>query len=78
MIAFWQLLIYKLGVVMFCRQHQIRRLALFGPVLRDDFGPDSNVDLLVEFANGVRPGLFTLGRISRMQFSRTRRCPHRL
>jgi len=33
----------------FCRQHHIRRLALFGSVLRDDLGPGSDVDVLVEF-----------------------------
>ena len=33
----------------FCRRHHIRKLALFGSVLRDDFGPDSDVDVLVEF-----------------------------
>ena len=33
----------------FCRRNHIRRLALFGSVLRDDFGPDSDVDILVEF-----------------------------
>jgi predicted nucleotidyltransferase len=37
----------------FCRRHHIRRLALFGSVLRDDFGPDSDVDVLVEFEPGV-------------------------
>ncbi|MFQ5503140.1 MAG: nucleotidyltransferase family protein [Phycisphaerae bacterium] len=40
----------------FCRRHQIRRLALFGSVLRDDFGPDSNIDVLVEFDPGARIG----------------------
>jgi uncharacterized protein len=40
-----------------CRQHRIRRLALFGSVLRDDFGPDSDVDMLVEFEPGERVGL---------------------
>ena len=35
-------------------------LALFGSVLRDDFGPDSDVDLLVAFAPGARPSLFDL------------------
>jgi len=34
----------------FCRRHHIRKLALFGSVLRDDFGPDSDVDVLVTFA----------------------------
>jgi hypothetical protein len=33
----------------FCQRHHIRRLALFGSVLGDDFGPDSDVDVLVEF-----------------------------
>lgn len=37
----------------FCRRYHIRRLSLFGSVLRDDFGPDSDVDVLVEFDLGV-------------------------
>lgn len=41
----------------FCRRHRIRRLALFGSVLRDDFGPHSDVDVLVEFESGARTGL---------------------
>ena len=41
----------------FCRRHHIRRLAFFGSVLRDDFGPDSDVDVLVEFEPGRTPGL---------------------
>lgn len=41
----------------FCRRHRIRRLALFGSVLRDDFDPDSDVDVLVEFEDGHVPGL---------------------
>ncbi len=41
----------------FCRRHHIRRLALFGSVLRDDFTPDSDVDILVEFEPGRTPGL---------------------
>jgi predicted nucleotidyltransferase len=41
----------------FCRRHHIRKLSLFGSVLRDDFGPDSDVDVLVEFATGHTPGL---------------------
>jgi len=39
-----------------CRRHHIRRLSLFGSVLRDDFGPDSDVDVLVEFEPGHTPG----------------------
>jgi len=41
----------------FCGRHRIRRLALFGSVLRDDFGPHSDVDVLVEFEEGATPGL---------------------
>ena len=40
----------------FCRRHHIRRLSLFGSVLRDDFGPDSDVDVLVEWEPGHTPG----------------------
>lgn len=40
-----------------CRKHHIKRLAFFGSVLRDDFGPDSDVDLLYEFEEGKTPGL---------------------
>jgi len=41
----------------FCRRHGVRRLALFGSILRDDFGPDSDIDVLVEFEPGRTPGL---------------------
>jgi hypothetical protein len=41
----------------FCRRHHVRRLAVFGSVLRDDFRPDSDVDMLVEFEPGHVPGL---------------------
>ena len=44
----------------FCRRHHIRRLSLFGSVLRDDFRPDSDVDVLVEFGPGNRVGLIGL------------------
>jgi predicted nucleotidyltransferase len=40
----------------FCQCHHVRRLALFGSVLRDDFGPASDVDVLVEFEAGHVPG----------------------
>lgn len=45
----------------FCRRHHIRRLALFGSILRDDFRPDSDIDVLVEFAPGCTPGLDFFG-----------------
>ena len=41
----------------FCRRNQIRRLAFFGSVLRDDFTPESDIDVLVEFASGANVGL---------------------
>ncbi|SRR6266545_4425974 len=47
-------------IAAFCRRHHIRRLALFGSVLRDDFRPDSDVDVLVEFEPGHAVGLIRL------------------
>ena len=44
-------------IAAFCRRYHIRKLALFGSVLRDDFTPDSDVDVLVEFEPGHVPGL---------------------
>ena len=46
----------KQKIADFCKRHHIRRLALFGSVLRDDFRPDSDVDVLVEFEPGHVPG----------------------
>ena len=40
----------------FCKKHNIRKLAFFGSVLRDDFGPKSDIDALVEFERGKTPG----------------------
>ena len=47
-------------VAEFCRRHYIRRLSLFGSVLRDDFRPESDIDVLVEFQAGCVPGFFGL------------------
>ena len=44
----------------FCRRNHIRKLSLFGSVLRDDFRPDSDVDVLVEFEPGHEPGFIRL------------------
>ena len=44
----------------FCRRNRIRKLAFFGSVLRPDFGPESDVDVLVEFEPGARVGFFEL------------------
>jgi predicted nucleotidyltransferase len=47
----------KKGIAAFCRKHHIRRLALFGSVLREDFTPDSDIDVLADFEPGYLPGL---------------------
>ncbi len=44
-------------IAAFCRRNKIRRLAIFGSVLRDDFTPDSDVDVLVEFEPDALVGL---------------------
>ncbi len=53
----------KERIAEFCRKHGIERLSLFGSVLRDDFGPDSDVDVLVEFKPGNRIGLIQLASL---------------
>ena len=47
----------------FCASNGIRRLAVFGSALREDFGPESDVDLLVEFEPGRTPGMMTIVRL---------------
>ncbi len=47
----------------FCRRWKISDLALFGSVLREDFSPDSDIDLLVRFFPGANYGLFDLVRM---------------
>lgn len=42
----------------FCRRWRISEFALFGSVLRDDFRPDSDVDVMVSFAPDASPSLF--------------------
>lgn len=49
----------------FCRRHHIRTLSFFGSVLRDDFGPESDIDVLVAFEPGHVPGLI---RLAGMEF----------
>jgi len=50
-------------LVRLCRRHHIRRLSLFGSMLRGEGRPDSDVDLLVEFEPGKAPGLLGLAGI---------------
>lgn len=47
-------------LVAVCRRHGVRRLALYGSALRDDFRSDSDIDVLVEFEPGRTPGLLTI------------------
>ena len=63
MIAEPRISIPPLALADFCRRHRIRHLGLFGSVLRDDFRPDSDVDVLVEFEPGAPVSLFTLADI---------------
>jgi predicted nucleotidyltransferase len=46
-----------------CRRHQVRELSLFGSALREDFGPKSDFDFLVEFDPGAQIGFLELGGI---------------
>ncbi len=50
------LVIPKDKIADFCRRHHIKKLSIFGSALRDDFAPDSDVDVLVEFQKGCTPG----------------------
>jgi predicted nucleotidyltransferase len=51
----------KKKIADFCRRHHIRKLALFGSALREDFRSDSDLDVLVEFEPGHTPGLAFFG-----------------
>lgn len=51
-------------IVDFCRRRKVTEFALFGSVLRDDFGPDSDVDVLVTFAPDSHYSLFDLAEMS--------------
>ena len=59
-------LVPKDKITDFCRRNHIRQLSLFGSVLRDDFGPDSDIDVLVEFEPGHYPGLAFFGMESEL------------
>ncbi len=52
-----QISVSKTALATFCQEYGTRRLAVFGSALRDDFGPDSDIDLLVEFEPDRIPGL---------------------
>ena len=47
----------KTALATFCREHGIKQLSVFGSVLREDFGPESDINVLVEFEPARIPGL---------------------
>lgn len=55
----------KSAIESFCIENKIQKLMLFGSVLRDDFTPDSDIDVLVEFQQGASVGLMKLSRMER-------------
>ena len=55
--------ISKDKIANFCRRHRIKKLSLFGSILRADFRPESDIDVLVEFEPGARVGLIKLAGI---------------
>ena len=57
--------ISKEALAEFCRERGIQRLAVFGSALRDDFRPESDIDVLVEFEPERIPGLLGIARIER-------------
>ena len=58
-----QLSVSRDALAVFCRENGITRLAVFGSALRDDFGPESDVDVLVEFEPDRTPGLLGLASL---------------
>ena len=58
-----QVSISREALAEFCREHGIRRLSVFGSALREDFGPESDVDVLVEFEPARTPGLLGVARM---------------
>lgn len=58
-----QIALPKQEIASFCQRNHIRRLALFGSVLRSDFRPDSDIDVLVEFDPNFRVGFIRLFQV---------------
>ena len=63
------ILIPQEEVAAFCQRWKIVELALFGSVLRDDFGPESDVDILIRFDPEAQHGLLDIARM-RQELSR--------
>lgn len=60
-----QIAIERDRLASFCRERGIRRLAIYGSALRPDFGPDSDIDVLVEFEPERTPGLLGMARLEK-------------
>ena len=60
-VEFHGITLSRCWIAEFCRRHHVRRFALFGSILRDDFGPESDIDVLVEFEPGKTPGFAFFG-----------------
>jgi len=60
-----QIAIPEENIRQLCIHNQIKRLALFGSVLRDNFRADSDIDIIVEFMPGTRVGMLAMARIER-------------
>lgn len=57
------IVISKPLLAQFCQRYYIRRLSIFGSALREDFGPESDIDVLVEFEPEHIPGFFKLAEL---------------
>jgi predicted nucleotidyltransferase len=53
------------SLALFCRRNHVGRLSFFGSVLRQDFGPESDVDVLIEFLPGASVGYLAMARMER-------------
>jgi len=53
------------SIAALCRRYHVRELALFGSAVREDFRPDSDIDLLIEFEPETKVGFMTLARLQR-------------
>ncbi|MFO7980260.1 MAG: nucleotidyltransferase family protein [Candidatus Aminicenantes bacterium] len=55
-----EIIIQKNKITEFCKKHHIKRLAIFGSALRDDFKPESDIDVLIDFEPEYTPSFFKL------------------
>ena len=53
----------KEQLAQFCETYHVRRISLYGSALRDDFGPDSDIDILIDFEPGFKAGLLKMARM---------------